>query len=109
MVYDVLLPCLPFIGGYLGTYFLYKGGFIKRSLHVNIWNLIILLSFLFSSGAGIILLIFLELGITPPLSIHLLYWHVEFGFTMVLVTIFHFHIYWNTSKKMFNMRGRWKE
>lgn len=105
MVYDMLLPCIPFIGGYLCTYFLNKAGFIKKAIHVNIWNLIILLAFFFSGGAGFILLILLELGISIPISIHLLYWHVELGFTLALITIFHFHTYWNTSKKIFTIKG----
>ncbi|MGC9516954.1 MAG: hypothetical protein ACP5C3_04555 [Methanomicrobiales archaeon] len=101
MVYDTLLPSLTVIIGYLITYFLYRGGLIKKSVHVNIWNLIIGIAFLVSGGAGFILLILLELGIFIPASPVLLYWHVELGLTLVFVTLFHFHIYWKTSKKMF--------
>ncbi|MGZ7096039.1 MAG: hypothetical protein ACXVHU_06165 [Methanobacterium sp.] len=45
MVYEIILPSIPFIGGYLGTYALYKGNYIKKSMHVNIWNLIIGIAF----------------------------------------------------------------
>ena len=106
MVYDMLLPSLPFIIGYLGTYFLYRGGFIRRSVNVNIWNLIICFAFIVSGGAGFILLVLLELGIISPISLPLLYWHVELGLTLALVTVFHFHTYWKTSKRMFTINKR---
>lgn len=101
MVYDMLLPVLPFIGGYLFTYSLYRMDLIKKAFHINIWNLIIGLAFLISAGAGFILLIFMELGVKLPFSPQLLYWHVELGITLFLVTIFHFHTYWKSSKTMF--------
>ena len=101
MVYDMILPALPFTVGYILTYSLYRLNLIKKSIHVNIWNMIIGLAFLISAGAGFILLIMLELGLTLPISQPLLYWHVELGVTLVLVTIFHFHTYWKSSRTMF--------
>lgn len=101
MVYDMIIPALPFIGGYLFTYSLYKMDLIKKALHINIWNLIIGLAFLISAGAGFILLLFMEFGIKLPINPELLYWHIELGVTLVLVTVFHFHTYWKSSKTMF--------
>jgi len=101
MSYEILIPCLPFIGGYLTTYSLYKLGLIKKALHINIWNFIIGLAFLISGGAGFILLIFMELGLKSPLNPQMMYWHVEIGLTLTLITIFHFRDYWKSAKKMF--------
>ncbi|MBI5459646.1 MAG: hypothetical protein U2P34_12015 [Methanobacterium sp.] len=101
MIYDIIIPTLPFIGGYLFTYSLYRLNLIKKAMHINVWNLIILLAFIVSGGAGFILLILLELGVSLPISPQLLYWHVELGLTLALVTIFHLHTYWKSSKKMF--------
>ncbi|BDZ71478.1 hypothetical protein [Methanobacterium petrolearium] len=101
MVYDMILPAVPFIGGYLVTYGLYKFNIIKKSVHVNIWNMIIGLAFLISGGAGFILLILLEIGVTLPINQPLLYWHVELGVSLVLVTVFHFHAYWKSARTMF--------
>jgi hypothetical protein len=106
MVYDMLLPAIPIILGYLGSYSFYKAGFIKKSFHINLWNLIIGLTFLISGGAGFILMILLETGLKLPLSIQMLYWHVEVGVTLVLVTVFHFHTYWKTSRTMFALKKR---
>jgi hypothetical protein len=101
MVYDMILPALPFVGGYLFTYSLYRLDFIKKSLHVNIWNFIIGAAFLISAGAGFLLMVLMDFGIPLPISPQLLYWHVELGITLALVTIFHFHAYWKTTKAMF--------
>jgi hypothetical protein len=83
------------------TYGLYRFKIIKKSIHINLWNLIIGISFIVSAGAGFILICLLDLGVSIPASSQLLYWHVEYGITLVLVTIFHFHTYWKSSVKMF--------
>ena len=94
MVYDMILPALPFIGGYLFTYSLYKMDIIKKALHVNIWNFIIGMAFLISAGAGLVLLGLVEYGIALPISQELLYWHVQFAIAMFWIAIFHIHSYW---------------
>ena len=101
MVYDIIIPAIPFIVGYLLTYSLYRLNLIKKSIHINIWNLILLLAFLISGGAGFILIILLELGVAMPISQPLLYWHVELGVTLVLVTIFHLLTYRKSVRAMF--------
>ena len=101
MVYDMIIPALPFIGGYLLTYGLYRMNLIKKALHINIWNLIIGLTFLISAGASFILLLLMDFGVALPISPQLFYWHVEMGISLALVTIFHFHTYWKSSKTMF--------
>jgi hypothetical protein len=100
MAYEIILPSLPFIAGYLVTYSLYKKHFIGKSIHVNLWNLIIGIAFLVSAGFGFLLLILLELGITLPISFGLMYWHVELGITLAAVAVFHHHVYLRGTKRM---------
>lgn len=99
MVYEILIPSVPFLGAYLATYILYKKKIIKKAFHVNLWNFILLLSFIVSGGAGFILTVLMEMGIISSINLGLLYWHVEFGITLTLVTLFHLHTYWKTTKK----------
>lgn len=106
MGYDMILPAIPFLAGYLLTYAMYRTDTIKKSVHISLWNLIILIAFIISGGAGFILLILLELGISLQLSPQLLYWHVELGITLALVTIFHFHAHWKSTKAMFLQASR---
>lgn len=99
MSYEVLTPSLPFIGGYMLTYTLYKFKIIKKVLHINIWNFIIGLAFLIAGGAGLLLLIFLDLGMVTPINHALMYCHVEVGISLTLITVFHIHCYWRSAKK----------
>jgi hypothetical protein len=101
MVYDIILPVITVLLGYLITLTLYKKGLIRKSLYMNIWNLILLLTIVISGLAGFMLLILLDMGISIPISPQLLYWHVEFGMTVAVVAIFHFHIYRKSFKSMF--------
>ncbi len=41
-----------------------------------------------------------------PISAQLLYWYVEFGITIAIVIIFHFHTYWKSSKTMIVKEGQ---
>lgn len=106
MVYNMLIPSIPVIIGYLSTYALYKRGFIHKIIHMSVWNFIILVAFLISGGTGLILVILQELGMKIPISIQLLYWNVEFGITLSVVTVFHLHIHWKSFKAMFQANGR---
>ncbi len=106
MVYESLVPSLSVLVGYLFTYALYKGRLIRKTLHVNLWNFIIGIAFLVSGGGGFLLLIFMELGIILPSSPQLLYWHVELGITLVVVTLFHFHCYWKSALEMVFLKNR---
>ncbi len=101
MVYDILLPVIPVLLGYLLTFIMYKMRVIKKSLYMNIWNLILLITLFISGLAGFILLILLDMGVSVGISPQLLYWHVEFGMTVVFVAIFHFYIYRKSFKSMF--------
>ena len=106
MVYESLVPSLSVLVGYLFTYALYKGRLIRKTLHVNLWNFIIGIAFLVSGGGGFLLLIFMELGIILPSSPQLLYWHVELGITLVVVTLFHYHCYWISALEMVFLKNR---
>lgn len=101
MVYDIIIPAIPVIAGYLFTYSLYRLNIIRKSLHINIWNLIIGATFIISAGAGFLLLVLLDFGVALPISPQLLYSHVELGITLALVTLFHFHTYWKSSRTIF--------
>ncbi len=104
MVYDILNPSLAIIGAYLLTYGLHKGGLLGKRSHVNLWNFILLIGFMISGIGGFILLLSLENGINSPLNHQLLYWHVEAGIGLVLVTILHFHCYNGSIKRIVGVK-----
>jgi uncharacterized membrane protein len=96
MTYYLLPISLSFLILYLISYFLLKKGHLKKSLHVQIWNILILITFLVSVGAGMILIGLLEYGMALPISKDLLYWHVQVAISMFMVSIFHIHVYWKS-------------
>ena len=66
---------------------------IKPSLHRKIWNLLLLITFLISGIFGILLAIIISYGIRLPYYSDLLFWHVEMGIAMTVISIF--HIVWH--------------
>lgn len=99
MTYEAIIPSIPFIAGYLSTYTLYKRGLIRKAIHINIWNFILFSAFLITAIAGFVLMVLLQLGIVTSFNLGFLYWHVELGITMAMVTVFHIHTYWKGTKK----------
>lgn len=100
MPYDLIPISIPLIIAYIGTYVLYKKHLITKALHIRIWNILILISFLIAAGIGITLIALLEYDITLSLSPKMLFWHVEGGIAMFVISIFHIHFYWNSFKKL---------
>jgi hypothetical protein len=97
MSYDIIPISTILLVAYLGSYLLYHNNYIKKSIHIRLWNILILVTFLVSAGAGLILLILAEYGIALPISQSLLYWHVQFAIAMFWIALFHIHSYWMSS------------
>jgi hypothetical protein len=97
MTYDLITISIILIIAYLGSYILYHKDYIKKSTHIRLWNILILITFLISAGAGLVLLGLVEYGIALSISQELLYWHVQFAIAMFWIAIFHIHSYWMSS------------
>jgi hypothetical protein len=89
---------------YLITLYLSRKKKIKISQHRKIWNFILLITFLVSGIFGIILAIIVSYGIRLSFYSDLLFWHVEFGIAMAIISIFHISWYIKYFKKMFQIK-----
>jgi hypothetical protein len=100
--YFVPIAAILFIV-YLTTLILSRNKKIKLSQHRKIWNFILLITFLISGTFGIILAIIVSYGIRLSFYSDLLFWHVEMGISMAIISIF--HILWHLKyfKKMFKL------
>ena len=78
-----------------------KQKIITRASHRKIWNILLLLSFFLSGISGIILIIEINMGVIIPLRINILFWHVEFGIAMFVISIFHILWHWPYYKNIF--------
>lgn len=89
---------LPVAGGlfasYLASLVLAKKKIISRLWQRRIWNVALLLSFCSVGLSGLFLVIKVNYGWTLPMPFSLLYWHVETGITMAVITIFHIIWHW---------------
>lgn len=107
MTYYLLPISLTFLILYLFSYILFKKGYLRRSRHVQIWNILILITFLVSVGAGMILIGLVEYGLALPISKDFLYWHVQVAISMFVISIFHIHVYWKSFRSYtFGRRSR---
>jgi hypothetical protein len=74
---------------YLISYFLAKKNKIKLITHRKIWNSVLLASFLVVGILGLLLTINIQYGTSIGERAFELFWHVEAGIIMVLVSLFH--------------------
>ncbi len=83
---------------YLFTLWLSKIKKISLVNHRRIWNLALLTSFLVSAILGILLVIRINFQIVFPLPFNMLFWHVEAGIAMTIISIFHILWHWQYFK-----------
>ena len=85
---------------YFITYILSKKKNISIVKHRKIWNFLLLITFLISGLLGILLVIKINFGIAISLPFNTLFWHVEAGIAMFVISIFHTLWHWAYFKNM---------
>jgi hypothetical protein len=88
-IYNFLPLSLVLLIAYGITYLLAGKKIISLVWHRRIWNLVLLFSFLASGLLGIFLVLKINYGFNWNWPLNILYWHVETGISMVVVSIFH--------------------
>lgn len=86
---------------YLVSFFLTKKKIFQLRYHLKLWNYLLLFSFLVSGGLGIMLVLRINYGWFLRIPFNMLFWHVEFGITMAVLTIFHVIWYMPVFRKFF--------
>ena len=71
------------------SFALYKTKRIKVTTHRKIWNVLLLVTFLSTAIFGLILAVRRDYALLFSFPINLLFWHVESGIVMSVVSIFH--------------------
>lgn len=74
---------------YGASFFLYKTKRMRIATHRKIWNVLLLGTFLVTGIFGVILAIQLDYPLPFGIPIDLLFWHVEAGIAMTLISLFH--------------------
>ena len=88
-MYHLVPISLLLIIFYAITYILTKKKVISVVSNRKIWNILLLITFLFSGISGILLVIKINFNLTNFLSFKALHLHVETGIAMFVICIFH--------------------
>lgn len=87
--YEFFLLTILILLIYAFTFTLSKAKQIKYINHLRFWNVMLLLSFLVAGITGILLVIRINYGISINFPFNILYWHVELGIVMAVLSILH--------------------
>jgi hypothetical protein len=103
-LYDLVPISVVLIIMYIISHILSKKKIISIMKHRQFWNALLLIAFLISGILGILLVIKINFGLTMSLPFDIVFWHVEMGIGMVVISIF--HILWHLSyfKNLFKIK-----
>ncbi len=87
--YMVSPIALGFFLIYAVSFALYKTKRIRVTTHRKIWNVLLLATFLITGIFGLLLTIQLDYTLPFTIPINILFWHVEAGIVMTLISLFH--------------------
>jgi hypothetical protein len=93
--YNVSPIAIGFLLVYAVSFVLYKIKRIKIYVHRKIWNVLLLATFLMTGIFGLILTIQLDYALPFTIPFDLLFWHVEAGVVMTLISLFHIGWHFN--------------
>jgi len=91
--YKLIYISLVLVILYFFTLILAMKNRITLLVHRRIWNLVLLVSFVITVILALLLIIRINWGWYPVLPFNVLYWHVETGTVMAVVSVF--HLVWN--------------
>jgi hypothetical protein len=98
--YLVAPIALAFFLIYGVSFVLYKLKKIRIATHRKIWNVMLLGTFLVTGVFGLILTVQLDYTLPFTIPINLLFWHVEAGIAMSLISLFHMGWHFNYYKNL---------
>lgn len=104
MTYHLVPISLILILLYFVTHILSKKKIISVVNHRKIWNILLLATFLISGLLGILLIIEINFGVNFSLPFNMLFWHVEVGIAMFVISIFHTFWHWAYFKNLLGVK-----
>jgi len=98
--YNFLPVVIFLIIFYIITHILSKKKIISVVNHRKFWNVLLLFTFLGVGLSGIFLILRINYNLIINWPFNLLYWHVEIGLVMTMISIFHTLWHWPYYKNM---------
>lgn len=103
--YHVSPIAITLFVAYAFSFILYKTKRIRVTTHRKIWNVLLLATFLVTAVFGLILAIKRDYVLLFYSPINLVFWHVEAGVVMTLVSLFHLSWHFSYYLKLFKRGG----
>lgn len=104
--YNLIWITLVILLLYLITTLLYKNRFFRKFVHRRIWNIMLLLTFLTTAILGIVLVIQINYNLGTKLILSYLYWHVQFGIAMAIISFIHILWHWKYFINLFTSKSK---
>ncbi len=104
--YNVSPIALGFFLIYTVSFILHKTKKIRVTTHRKIWNVLLLATFLITGIFGLILTIQLDYTLPFRIPFDLLFWHVEAGVAMTLISLFHVGWHFNYYRNLLRRSRR---
>lgn len=99
--YNVSPIAIAFFLVYAVSFVLHKTKRIRLAMHRKVWNVLLAATFLVTGIFGLILTIKLDYELPFAVPFDLLFWHVEAGVTMTLISLFHLGWHFNYYRNVF--------
>ncbi|PKP05024.1 MAG: hypothetical protein CVU11_02460 [Bacteroidetes bacterium HGW-Bacteroidetes-6] len=104
--YNLIWITLGVLLLYLITSILHHFEVIRKFVHRRIWNILLLLTFLTTAMLGLILVVQINYNLGTELILSYLYWHVQFGIAMAVITIIHILWHWKYFRNLFTSKSK---
>ncbi len=100
--YHFLIILISILILYGVSVFLVKKNKINLITHRRIWNVLLLITFVISGITGLVLAFCIDMNISFPIYKEFLWFHVEFGIAMAIISIFHLLSHFKYYKHIFS-------
>jgi len=104
--YSLLLISLFCFGLYGFTSYLMELKIFRKFVHRRIWNVLLLLTFLGTAVLGIMLVVLINYNMRSELFLDYLYWHVQVGIAMSVISFIHIVWHWKYFKNLFSHKSK---
>lgn len=104
--YNISPIAIAFFLIYAVSFALHKTKRIRLATHRKVWNVLLAATFLITGIFGLILTIQLDYQLPFKIPFDLLFWHVEAGVAMTLISLFHLSWHFNYYKNLFRSSRR---
>jgi hypothetical protein len=74
---------------YISGLYLVKKKKISTIAHRKFWNILLLITFIITALSSIFVLLSLNYNISFSFPINVVFWHIEIGWAMIVISIFH--------------------